>query len=89
MTFIGQQFNGILAPWCFRDFPVGLFGIPVAESIMMTGDQCDVLHAGIFCRAYPLLCIEVNRVKNIDQPCIFGHADISVVHHPFSISETH
>ena len=65
---------------------VALFGIPQAESIVMTGDQSDILHSSVLCSAHPFLRIKVNGIENMDEPLVFFYLDIPVIHHPFAMT---
>src|SRR5664279_5649655 len=86
MTFFSYKFYRVLFPVSICDFPLRLFGIPVAETIMMPGDQGYILHSRAFGGRHPEFRVETYRIKDGLQFCIFRNSNVPVVHNPFSIA---
>jgi len=82
-----QLLQRIFAIRCVRYFPIAVAGVPVAETIVVAGNEHDVFHARIFGREYPLLRIKIKRVKHPDVTLVIFFANLSVVHHPFAIAQ--
>src|SRR6185437_2011426 len=87
VTFIGNQLYCILLPVRIRDFPIRLFCIPVAETIVVPGNEGDILHARAFSSGNPFHGIETYRIKNRLEPAVFRNRNIAIVHHPFSVAQ--
>ena len=54
---------------------------------MVAGYEGYVLHAGIFGRAYPGLCIKTDGIEYVNEATVFRYLDIALVHHPFAMAQ--
>ena len=72
--------------WRIRDFPIGLFRVPIGETIVMTRNENNVFHTGIFGDADPLICIEFTRVKGWHQTAVIVFRNAFIIHDPFAIA---
>ena len=86
MTFVGHHADNILFIGGMHDAEIGIFCVPHAEAVVVTGDEGDVFHAGGFGEGDPGMCIEIDGVEEFFQPGIVLYRDIAIIHHPFAIA---
>ena len=86
MTFIRNLFYDIFFIGSIADLPFTFFCIPQTKSIVMSGDESDVLHPSILCCTHPFLRVKVNGIENMNEPLVFFYLDIPVIHYPFTMT---
>jgi hypothetical protein len=87
VTLVGQLSDKVFAVGRVHDIPVRLFGVPIAEPVVVPRDERDVLHARFFGHGHPFFRIKQLRVENVLQLVVIVHGYRLLVHHPFAVAQ--